>query len=76
MWSPVFVPWHCVNQVEVAHVCNPSTQEVEAGGSKVQRHPWLHSSFNDSLRYMKSCLERRKRRGKKEEEKKKEEKEE
>jgi hypothetical protein len=27
----------------VVHTCNPSTQEVEAGGSKIQGQSWLQS---------------------------------
>jgi hypothetical protein len=29
----------------VAHACDPSTQEAEAGGSQVQIQPWLHSEI-------------------------------
>lgn len=29
----------------VTHTCNPSTQDVKPGESKVQSHPWLHREF-------------------------------
>lgn len=29
----------------VKHSCNPSTRELEVGGSGVQDHPQLHSEF-------------------------------
>lgn len=29
----------------LAHIYNPSTQEIEAGGSGVQGHPQLHSEL-------------------------------
>ena len=32
---------------------NPTTWQVEAGGSEVQGHPQLHSKFKASLGYMK-----------------------
>ena len=35
---------------------NPSTWEVEAVGSVVHFHTWLHSKFEASLCYMRSCL--------------------
>lgn len=34
------------------HACDPSIQEVEAGGSGVQDHPQLHSEFKASLAYV------------------------
>ena len=34
----------------VVHVCNPSTQEVEAGGSEVQGHLQMHRGFKPGLR--------------------------
>ena len=40
----------------MVHICHPSTWEMEAGGSGVQGHPWLHSEFEASLGYMRPCL--------------------
>jgi hypothetical protein len=41
----------------VAHICHPSTQEAEAGGSDVQGHPWFHhSEFEASVGYRRPCL--------------------
>jgi hypothetical protein len=34
------------------HVCNPSTQEVEAVGPEIQVQPQLHSKLEASLHYM------------------------
>jgi hypothetical protein len=43
----------------MAYACNPSTQEVEAGGSKVQANHGLHSEFQSSLsNLMRACLKR------------------
>lgn len=39
-----------------AHAYNPSTQEVEAGGSEVEGYPWLRIKFQDRLSYMRSHL--------------------
>lgn len=38
------------------NTCDHGTQEVEAGRSGVQSHPWLHGKFKLSLDYLKSCL--------------------
>lgn len=35
----------------MVNVCNPSTQDVEAGGSEVKGHPWLPREFGASLGY-------------------------
>lgn len=35
----------------VVHTQNPTTEEVEVGGSKIQGHSWLHSKFKASLGY-------------------------
>lgn len=40
----------------VVLVCNPSIQEVGAGGSEVQGHLSLVSKMEASLRHMKPCL--------------------
>ena len=40
----------------VTHAYNPSTQEMEAGGSEVQSPPQLHSKFEASLGYMRPRL--------------------
>ena len=47
---------------------NSSTQGVEAGQSEFQSYPWLHSKFEASLSYMRSCSlrERRKKERRKE----------
>jgi hypothetical protein len=59
----------------VVHICNPSIQEVEAGGLRVQSQPGLHNECQDSLSYIaRPCLkergageeEGRKRRGREE----------
>jgi hypothetical protein len=34
---------HKVGPGVVAHIYHPSTQEVGAGGTRVQGQPWLHS---------------------------------
>lgn len=36
---------HPTKRGMVASICNPSTQEVEAGGSNTQARPRLHSGF-------------------------------
>jgi hypothetical protein len=38
------------------HICEPSTWEVEAGGSEVRGYPQLHSEFEASLGYIRACL--------------------
>jgi hypothetical protein len=38
--------------VLVVHACNPSTQEVEAGGSRVSGQPGLHIDFEANLGYI------------------------
>lgn len=39
----------------VVHTCNLHTQEeVEAGGSEVQSHPWLYKQLETSLGYGKN----------------------
>lgn len=43
-WSPLK---ECASQV-----CYPGTCEVEAGGSRVQSHPQLHSKFKAALGYV------------------------
>lgn len=46
LWVP------CLGQLTVVtHICNPNTQKLEAGGPRVQGHPWLHSKFENSLGY-------------------------
>lgn len=40
----------------LVHICNQNTWEVEAGGSEVQGHPWLHSEFEASLGYVRLCF--------------------
>lgn len=44
----------------IVHVCNLSTQKVEAGGSRVQGHFQLHSELEDSLGYLRPCLNEQK----------------
>lgn len=41
--------------VTVVHVCNTSTQEVEAGGDQ----PQLHREVKVSVGYMRACLKQR-----------------
>ena len=36
----------------VAHVFNPRIWEVEAEGSGIQTHSWLHNKLETSLGYM------------------------
>lgn len=33
----------------MAHICNSTTQEVEAGGSEAESQPQLHSEFEASI---------------------------
>lgn len=40
----------------MAHTCNPSSQEVKAGGFKVQGQPHLHLEFKTSLGYARHCF--------------------
>lgn len=37
-------------------LCDLSTWQMEAGGSSVGGHPWLHSDPKANLGYMRSCL--------------------
>lgn len=37
----------------VLHLCNLSTRDVEAGGSGVWGHPWLHGKLRPALDTMK-----------------------
>lgn len=39
----------------MTHTYNPSTCEVEAGGSGIQSQPWIHNTLEASLGYMKLC---------------------
>jgi hypothetical protein len=36
----------------MVHICNPSTQEAEAGGLGVESHPGLHNVFKMGLTYI------------------------
>lgn len=40
----------------MVYTCNRITEEVEAGGSKVQGCPWLHCKFELSLDYIRPHL--------------------
>ena len=40
----------------VVHICNPSTWEVEAGGSEAQRDPQLHNKFKTNWGFTRPCL--------------------
>lgn len=40
----------------VAFICNPTTSEVEAEKLGVQGQPQLHSTFDDSLGYIRTCF--------------------
>jgi hypothetical protein len=42
----------------VVQASDPSIWEVEARGSGVQGHPWLHIEFEVSLGYTTSCLKK------------------
>lgn len=44
----------------VAHTCNPSTYDVEAGGSRVQGHPQLHRQVEIILAYTRLSLKMKK----------------
>lgn len=44
----------------VVHVCNPSTEEIEAEGSGVQGHPPVHNELETSLYYMRLWRKRKK----------------
>lgn len=33
----------------VVHICNSNNQAMDAGGSDVQGHPWLHSELQVNL---------------------------
>lgn len=39
----------------VTHVCHPNTEEVEAGGSENQGHPWQHNGTEITMEYMRPC---------------------
>lgn len=36
----------------MVYVCRPNAQKVEAGGSEVKGHHWLHNKFKASLGYI------------------------
>lgn len=38
---------------------DPSTQEVDEGGTGVQRHSWLHGKLEISLRYRTPCQKKK-----------------
>lgn len=42
--SPAFNPQLHKSGIGL-HACDPNTQEVEAGASRVQGHPWIHTQF-------------------------------
>lgn len=52
----MFSTQHHIQLCVVAHVCFPSAQEVEAGGSGIRGHPQLHSVFEAGQGYMRPCL--------------------
>lgn len=57
----------------VTYTCKSSAWEVEARGSDVHGHPWLHSKFEASLSYRKPWSQNKtKKKGKREQKKKKE----
>lgn len=50
------------SSTEQAYWCVPGIQgpgEVEAGGSEIQSHPWLHEKFEAGLGYIALCQERK-----------------
>lgn len=53
-----FIPaWYKLRMV--AHICNPSTREVDAGRTEVQGYPQLQNESEDSLGYMRVCLKKK-----------------
>lgn len=44
---------------ESIQICNPSTAEVEAGGSNAQGFPQLHIEFKAILGYLRPCCKNR-----------------
>lgn len=56
-WVPAPAP-HKPNVV--LHACDPSTQEVDTGGSEVQGHPEPYNKHKASVGYMTPCLEKAK----------------
>lgn len=49
------------NPTLMVRTCNPSTPEVvEAGGSRIQGHPQVHSKFEASMGYKRPKKEKRK----------------
>lgn len=44
----------------VAHACNYSIWEMEAGQSEIQGHSWLHGKFKANLGYLRPCLKQNK----------------
>lgn len=63
-WLVCTRPWVQSRIWEMAHTCNPSTQEVDAGGSRIQDQPWVDGEKK----------ERARKEGRKEEERKEREK--
>ena len=47
----------------VTHPCNPSSWEVEAGGSEMEGQSLLYSESKNILVYMKHCLKKMKNYG-------------
>lgn len=51
------VPSPALYKVDVeTHTCHPSTGDVDAGGSGVEGHSWLHNELEASLGYIRLCL--------------------
>jgi hypothetical protein len=52
-WLACTKPWVPSHKLDVVpQACNPSTREIEAGGSEVQGYLWLHSKSETSLGYI------------------------
>lgn len=50
--------WATKLDVVVMNTCQPSAQEVEAGGSGIHGHPHLYSELKGSLGYMRPYLKK------------------
>lgn len=53
--DPGFTPEHYLKLGMMVNTCNPSSQEVEAGGSDIQVQPWLYGEF-PQRGVIRSCL--------------------
>lgn len=44
--------------MHVLYACHLNIWEVDARGSEVQNHPWLHTNLKVSLGYTRPCLKK------------------